>query len=477
MFVAPIFKTYRKASCFLLACLLFFCDAAHAQKSMADSLNRLLSTAKADSNRVRYLCQLADAVNMYNPDTSVELSQQAIYLARELKYADGESRALGTMANAIIKIGNYPRALELYFQKLQLEEKRQVPRSLVSVLSNIGIVYVMQEEYNKALDYYYRAYAITKQYGVKDMEYYIFLNLGDVYNRLNNPDSSYMYFSKSLALASVMNDTDLIATAKTGLGHSYMKMGNYMQSLASYQQAIAGLKAVNDDEILCEATLGLAGLYQRLNNTDSAAWYAVYSEAIAKKDGFLTHEMEAAAFLTQHYKNKKDIDSAFVYVTRVQVLNDSINSKTRIRESQILSSNEQLRQLEIEENKKIAARERHQQLQLLFIGIFIPGFFLFTLLLSRIKIHPRIVKVLGILSLLISFEYLTLLLHPYVVDLTHHTPVYEILIFVAIAAVLIPAHHRLEHWLIEKLTRKTGGPQQTINLITKRIKIKRPSAR
>jgi len=29
---------------------------------------------------------------------------------------------------------------------------------------------------------------------------------------------------------------------------------------------------------------------------------------------------------------------------------------------------------------------------------------------------------------------------------------FEILIFVAIAAILIPLHHKLEHWLIAKLT-------------------------
>lgn len=53
---------------------------------------------------------------------------------------------------------------------------------------------------------------------------------------------------------------------------------------------------------------------------------------------------------------------------------------------------------------------------------------------------------------MILFEYLTLLLHPYVAEITHHTPVYELIIFVCIAALLIPTHHRIEHWLIEKLT-------------------------
>ncbi|MEO5685481.1 MAG: tetratricopeptide repeat protein [Chitinophagaceae bacterium] len=473
-----IIRRLLPAKMHLPALLFLFCSTmAAAQKSKADSLNKLLVTEKKDSNRVRLMWQMADCISIYNPDSALRLSQKTVYLAKEINYAAGQSKALGAMANAFFRIGNYPRALELYFQKLQLEEQRNKPRDLASVLMNIGVVYTMQEEYNNSLEYYYKADTVIQQHRVADMRYYILLNLGDVYNRLNNSDSSYRYFNKSLELASALNDTDLVATARTGLGHSYLKMHNYNESFINYQAAIAGLEAVNDDEILCEATLGMAGLYQQLNKNDSAIWYATLSQSIAKKDGFLSHELEATDFLTNHYKKTKNIDSAFVYVSHLQELNDSINSKSRIRESQILSTNEQLRQLEIEENKKMAAKERFQQLQLLFIGIFIPGFFLFTLLLSRIKIHIRIIKILGILSLLIFFEYLTLLLHPYVLEITHHTPVYEIFIFVAIAALLIPAHHRLEHWLIEKLTRnKTGQPDAGIRLNTKKIKIKRSSA-
>jgi hypothetical protein len=65
--------------------------------------------------------------------------------------------------------------------------------------------------------------------------------------------------------------------------------------------------------------------------------------------------------------------------------------------------------------------------------------------------HVSVIKILGILSLLFLFEYLTLLLHPFIVKFTHHTPVYELLISVLIAALIIPIHHRIEHLIIEKL--------------------------
>jgi len=446
-----------------------------AQKSKADSLVRLLAVEKKDTNRVKLMWQLAGVVNIYNPDTAVILSQQALYLSNDLKYIEGQSKSLGALANAFVKMGNYPRAMELYLQKLKLEEKRNTPRNLASVLMNLGVVHVLQEEYNKALEYYSQANAVIQQFAVADMKYFILLNLGDVYNRLDNSDSAYKYFTNSLEEAKRLKDIDLIGTSMTGLGHSYLKIGNYQQSLFNYQNAITNLREANDDEILCEATLGIANLYQHLKNIDSASYYASNSLDIAKRGGFLSHQLEASEFLTNHYRETKNIDSAFLYVSHVQELNDSINSKSRIREAQILTTNEQLRQLEIEESKKIAAKERRQQLQLLFIGIFIPGFFLFTLLLSRIKIHIRIIKVLGILSLLILFEYLTLLLHPYVAELTHHTPVIEILIFVSIAAILIPAHHRVEHWLIDKLIRnRTQQQDSNFPLNTVKLKIKEP---
>jgi 4-amino-4-deoxy-L-arabinose transferase-like glycosyltransferase len=249
-------------------------------------------------------------------------------------------------------------------------------------------------------------------------------------------------------------------------------MDNSEFSLLNYRSAIKHLQIANNDEVLCEAYLGLAGLYQKkLNKTDSAVHYARLSFKLAEKDGFMNWQLDATQFLTELYKKENNVDSAFLYLSKTQLLNDSINSKDKIRQIQLLSSNENIRQLELAENKKKVQRERKQQLQYLFIGIFIPGFFLFTLLLSRIQIHTRIIKILGVLSLLILFEYLLLLLHPKVAELTNHTPVYEMLIFVAIAAILIPGHHRFETWLIEKLIHKKGS----IRLKKVKFKVKGPS--
>lgn len=447
-----------KKHCFLFA-LLFISVTSFSQKVKADSLGVLLANEKIDTIRVRLMRELANSIGVYNPDTALILSYQSLALSRSMGYIEGESRGIGMLANTFIKLSNYPKALELHIERLKLEEKRKIPRNMASVLNNIGIVYFYQEEYRTALAYFSKADTIIQTNKVEDLKYFIALNLGEVYNRLNISDSAFTYYSKSLEIAKGLNDGDLIGTSMTGLGHSYLKLGSHSNSLINYQTGISYLQEAGDDEVLCEATLGLANLYEHTGRYDSAAYYAKMSLDIAKKDGFLAKELEAAEFLTDHYKKIKSIDRAFVYVSYVKGLNDSVNSKTRIRESQIISSNEHLRQLELEEDRRQEKKQRAEQLQMLFLAILIPTLFLLTLFLSRVNVHIRLIRLLGVLSLLFLFEYLTLLFHPTVARLTNHTPIYEIMIFVGLAAILIPLHHRLEHWLIQKLIHHRHGQE------------------
>jgi len=55
------------------------------------------------------------------------------------------------------------------------------------------------------------------------------------------------------------------------------------------------------------------------------------------------------------------------------------------------------------------------------------------------------------LSLLLVFEFITLFIHPFVQRISNHLPVLELGILVALAAVLVPLHHKMTHWLREKL--------------------------
>jgi len=47
-----------------------------------------------------------------------------------------------------------------------------------------------------------------------------------------------------------------------------------------------------------------------------------------------------------------------------------------------------------------------------------------------------------------------ILLHPFLENITHHTPVFMLLALVCIPSLLVPMHHRLEKWVTPKLVEK-----------------------
>ena len=114
-----------------------------------------------------------------------------------------------------------------------------------------------------------------------------------------------------------------------------------------------------------------------------------------------------------------------------------------------------MRQQQLSLEKTKAKEQRQQNLQYALIALGIIIFIILFLLLSRSFItNTRLIEFFGILALLIVFEFLNLLLHPFLERVTNHTPVVMLLALVCIAAFLIPLHNRVEKWSTAKLVEK-----------------------
>jgi tetratricopeptide (TPR) repeat protein len=142
-------------------CIVFFfigCfTTIKAQSKKIDSLKQLLKTEKQDTNRVIRLWKLAEQYQFFKPDSTLQLAQQALLLAKHINYTEGESRSLAIMATGQYLLGNYTAALNNYMLKLKLEEKRNSIRNYASALNNIGLMYILLADYPHALSYLYKA--------------------------------------------------------------------------------------------------------------------------------------------------------------------------------------------------------------------------------------------------------------------------------------------------------------------------------
>src|SRR6185295_8828168 len=109
--------------------------------------------------------------------------------------------------------------------------------------------------------------------------------------------------------------------------------------------------------------------------------------------------------------------------------------------SQQIKENEE--QIKLSEEKQ----ERKQNIQYALIALGIITFIIIFLLLSRRHItNTKLIQFLGVVALLLVFEFLNLLLHPFLESITNHSPVLMLLALVCIAALLVPLHHKLAKW-------------------------------
>jgi hypothetical protein len=116
---------------------------------------------------------------------------------------------------------------------------------------------------------------------------------------------------------------------------------------------------------------------------------------------------------------------------------------------------DELQQQQLASERIKAEEQRRQNLQYVLIAIGILTFIILFLLLSRsIITNTRMIEFLGVMALLIVFEFLNLLLHPFLEGVTNHTPFLMLLALVGIAAFLIPLHRRVEKWSTAKLVEK-----------------------
>jgi hypothetical protein len=87
------------------------------------------------------------------------------------------------------------------------------------------------------------------------------------------------------------------------------------------------------------------------------------------------------------------------------------------------------------------------------IAIFIPSFFFLALLLGKRKVRSRTIEFLGVLSLLFPFEFIVLLIHPYIGNWSRESQ-RDTVDIGSDYCDLVPLHHRMEKWMKEILTSK-----------------------
>jgi tetratricopeptide (TPR) repeat protein len=424
-----------------------------AQNKTEDSLSNVYSHVRSDTGRVDILFDMANAYAQSRPDSELFKARTALIISRRIKYFTGERRALKQMAEAYQFMGNFPLALQYYLARLKLDENHPGSAEQVVTLLSIANLYQSEGDYEEAIVYAKKGYALIDKNKLEDYRWYSYMVFGDTYEKMNKAANALFYDEKAIHLALAVKNATWLGMSLNNTGNAYLKAENLKQAMNYYQQGIPYLISSQSTNFLCESYEGIATILSRTSKPDSAIFYAKKALALAIDRSFNEHYIKACELLTSIYQTKHQPDSALSYQGKLLLMKDKVYSQQKIRQIENLTIAEQIRQKDLIQEKAEHDRHRTYVLNMLALGLLIPFFFLLSLTLSKRRVHKRVVEFSGIVSLLLFFEYLTILFHPLVESLTDNSPFLEILIFVAVAAVITPAHHRIENWMLQKLSK------------------------
>jgi tetratricopeptide (TPR) repeat protein len=439
---------------YLIAVFSLIAPYLYSQQKNIDSLHTAIAGNGPDSNKVKMFLRLAHAYVYSRSDSCYYYCNKGLKLSREIKNKGLEAACLSLLGASYAYIGDYPQALHLSLDALMLSEITSDQESIYDANTSVGAVYFFENDSRKALGYFVQTLEIADIKHDDDLIANAAGNMGACYSNLNMPDSSLYYTNRAYKIHQKRKDEDGIANDLNSLGYISEKLNNNTRALTYYQLAEPLEIKTNDITDLCQTTLGMAGIYQKQNKKDSAYSYAYRAMNAATSANFNLEEMQAVGFIASLYESERKTDSAFKYLKMTMTLKDTLFGQEKAKSIQNMTFQENIRQQEIADQTKKAVEARVRNLQLLAIGVFIPLFFIGVLMLSRTKVKPRIVEFLGILSLLLFFEFITDLIYPYVGQWTNENPIWEMLFLVSLAALLEPLNFKLEHWVKHHLVHK-----------------------
>lgn len=286
---------------------------------------------------------------------------------------------------------------------------------LVQYQRNMGIAYMEKNQLDSALSYAQAALQTSERLKLNTYQLQSLHLIGTINAKMNENELADVYFKKALILSdSIKSDT--------------RKMG-------FFQRCIPFLMKNNR---MVEAKEQVERFWKLTDRTPN-----------------LNFKLVAAGYKRELFDKLNNTDSAYFYSKIESGIRELIFNQDNQNAIQALAFKEQLRIIEDDVKKSEEAQQRKENIQYALIALGIICFLILFFLLSRsIIVNEKWISFFGILGLLIVFEFINLLIHPFLEKVTHHSPVLMLLALVALASMLIPLHHRLEKWIKEKMTEK-----------------------
>jgi hypothetical protein len=432
-----------------------------------DTIKKKVINLKLELNKIKedsvivenYLQQADEYEKLKKFDSSFYFTFKAYNLSKKIKYDHGY---LGTIRNIITinnRIGNYDESLRYTFESMYFLIKKKDTGNLLNTYHLISKIYGSIKDYKNMLIYAKKLTDLAAKRNWRfvrnkntfyENKYY---PLSEAYLRNNMLDSALYYSMIDYQNAVKSDQYDWLMTANAFLGETHLLLKSTDIALAYFEKSKVIALQNKSYDALPYIYNYFTKAYNIKNVIDSQLYYSQESYKYSKIYDNTETKLIALENLYKIYAKKNELANAYKFQTEYFTLKDSIFSEDKVRNIENRSITELERQAEIEENEKQAKEEKKKNIVLAGIGAFIPIFLSIVFLVSNWgKKKSKFITSLGLASLLMLFEFISLLIHPLIDKITNHNVGLMYIILLSIASLLVPLHHKMEQIVKTKLS-------------------------
>ena len=430
---------------------------AFAQGSIADSGEAALAKIKKPLERFTATIQYLEANDAYTGGfIDSALCIDLLQIAQQLK----NDSLLATSYNWIgyffsIKNGDNTTALEYYFKALPLAQKYNDKRRISSIYFDIAGVYFSLKNFEEFFNNTMKGGETLPDKNSPKYDHMLVQyqrNMGYYFTEKNNLDSALHYAQAAEQTSKRLKSRIFNTQVLSLIADIYAKMNEDALADVYFNKAQLASDSIFRKEMFYRRYIPF--LIKR-NRISEAMLQAEKFWDISNKMQNLNVKLMAAGFKRDVFDKMNNTDSAYRYSKVESEIRDLIFNENNQNAIQALAFKEQLRTMEDAAKKSAEEQKRKQNIQYALIALGIVTFIILFLALSHRHItNTKLIQFLGVLALLLVFEFLNLLFHPFLERITNHSPVLMLLALVCIAALLVPLHHKLEKWATHKLVEK-----------------------
>ena len=319
------------------------------------------SGVSKDSNGVIRLVRAATLASFTNPEEGRLIAKKAVGLANEIGYKKGEAKALTAYGETFNFSGDFPTALKIQFEALQINKELKDSFGIAEVMGSIGFYYDQLQQYRQALAYLQPASDFFQRLKGPYRGSFELATMAQVYLALKMNDSARYYGLKALQLFTDDPSTlHLKQFVLRTVGSVYAGSGNVDSALVFFRRSVLISRGMDDRLNTTKTEAKMADLFITVHKYDSALWYAKCAFNDARSISAKFDELEATELLVKLYQQKQEKDSVLFYLTMAFAAKDSLYGPEKVRQLQLLALGEQQRQQEIlREHEQYKARIKY----------------------------------------------------------------------------------------------------------------------